>query len=30
MPAAYVVAAVFVCFTLLVLAADVVNPIRIT
>ncbi|MET9465897.1 site-2 protease family protein [Streptomyces sp. NPDC006544] len=30
MPAAYVVAGVFVCFTLLVLAADVVNPIKIT
>lgn len=30
MPAAYVVAAVFVCFTLLVLVADVVNPIKIT
>ncbi|UQX03258.1 site-2 protease family protein [Streptomyces sp. RerS4] len=30
MPAAYVVAGVFVCFTLLVLVADVVNPIRIT
>ncbi|WP_328301089.1 site-2 protease family protein [Streptomyces sp. NBC_00435] len=30
MPAAYVVAGVFLCFTLLVLAADVVNPIKIT
>ncbi|MEU3775660.1 site-2 protease family protein [Streptomyces sp. NPDC032472] len=30
MPAAYVVAGVFVCFTLLVLVADVVNPITIT
>lgn len=30
MPAAYVVAGVFVCFTLLVLAADLVNPVRIT
>lgn len=30
MPAAYVVAAVFVCFTLLVFVADVVNPIKIT
>ncbi|MBT2446977.1 site-2 protease family protein [Streptomyces sp. ISL-43] len=30
MPAAYVVAGVFLCFTLLVLVADVVNPIRIT
>ncbi|WP_411107662.1 M50 family metallopeptidase [Streptomyces sp. cmx-4-9] len=30
MPAAYVVAGVFVCFTLLVLVADVVNPIKIT
>lgn len=30
MPAAYVVAGVFVCFTLLVLAADIVNPVRIS
>ncbi|MEV7568345.1 M50 family metallopeptidase [Streptomyces tanashiensis] len=30
MPAAYVVAGVFVCFTLLVLAADIVNPVKIT
>ncbi|TDT30145.1 membrane-associated protease RseP (regulator of RpoE activity) [Streptomyces sp. BK208] len=30
MPVAYVVAGVFVCFTLLVLVADVVNPVRIT
>ncbi|MBW5483683.1 M50 family metallopeptidase [Streptomyces bambusae] len=30
MPLAYVVAGVFVCFTLLVLIADVVNPIKIT
>ncbi|MEU6891235.1 site-2 protease family protein [Streptomyces sp. NPDC046557] len=30
MPAAYVVAGVFVCFTLLVLVADVVNPIKIS
>ncbi|MFD6873142.1 MULTISPECIES: M50 family metallopeptidase [unclassified Streptomyces] len=30
MPAAYVVAGLFVCFTLLVLVADVVNPIKIT
>lgn len=30
MPVAYVVAGVFVCFTLLVLVADVVNPIKIT
>ncbi|MET9322033.1 site-2 protease family protein [Streptomyces sp. NPDC003038] len=30
MPAAYVVAGIFVCFTLLVLVADVVNPIKIT
>ncbi len=30
MPAAYVVAGVFVCFTLLVLAADIVNPVRLT
>ncbi|MEV6652788.1 site-2 protease family protein [Streptomyces sp. NPDC051219] len=30
MPVAYVVAGIFVCFTLLVLIADVVNPVRIT
>ncbi|KUJ64689.1 zinc metalloprotease [Streptomyces albus subsp. albus] len=30
MPVAYVVAGIFICFTLLVLAADVVNPVRIT
>lgn len=30
MPVAYVVAGVFLCFTLLVLVADVVNPIKIT
>jgi membrane-associated protease RseP (regulator of RpoE activity) len=30
MPAAYVVAAVFVCFTVLVGIADVVNPVRIS
>ncbi len=30
MPVAYVVASVFVCFTLLVLAADIVNPVRLT
>ncbi|MEU3605825.1 site-2 protease family protein [Streptomyces sp. NPDC035033] len=30
MPAAYVVAGVFVCFTLLVLAADIVNPVKLT
>ncbi|MGW0930921.1 M50 family metallopeptidase [Streptomyces sp. NPDC002644] len=30
MPVAYVVAAVFVCFTLLVGVADVVNPVRIS
>ncbi|MFR0356863.1 M50 family metallopeptidase [Streptomyces sediminimaris] len=30
MPVAYVVAGVFVCFTLLVLVADVVNPVKIT
>jgi membrane-associated protease RseP (regulator of RpoE activity) len=29
MPVAYVVAGVFICFTLLVLVADVVNPVRI-
>lgn len=30
MPVAYVVAGVFVCFTLLVLVADLVNPVRIS
>jgi membrane-associated protease RseP (regulator of RpoE activity) len=30
MPVAYVVASVFVCFTLLVLVADVVNPVKIS
>lgn len=30
MPVAYVVAGIFVCFTLLVLVADVVNPVRLT
>ncbi len=30
MPVAYVVAGVFVCFTLLVLVADIVNPVRLT
>ncbi|MGK5497225.1 M50 family metallopeptidase [Streptomyces sp. URMC 125] len=30
MPVAYVVAGVFVCFTLLVLIADIVNPVRLT
>lgn len=30
MPVAYVVAGIFVCFTLLVLVADVVNPVKIT
>ncbi|MFJ8669999.1 M50 family metallopeptidase [Streptomyces sp. NPDC093600] len=30
MPAAYVVAGVFICFTLLVLAADIVNPVKLT
>ena len=29
MPVAYVVAGIFICFTLLVLVADVVNPVRI-
>ena len=28
MPVAYVVAGIFICFTLLVLVADVVNPVR--
>ncbi|MBO1336004.1 RIP metalloprotease [Streptomyces sp. VRA16 Mangrove soil] len=30
MPVAYVVAGIFVCFTLLVLVADVVNPVKLT
>lgn len=30
MPVAYVVAGVFICFTILVLIADVVNPVRIS
>jgi membrane-associated protease RseP (regulator of RpoE activity) len=30
MPVAYVVAGIFVCFTILVLIADVVNPVRIS
>ncbi|MBV2353543.1 site-2 protease family protein [Streptomyces sp. J2-1] len=30
MPAAYVVAGIFVCFTVLVLIADVVNPVKIS
>jgi membrane-associated protease RseP (regulator of RpoE activity) len=30
MPVAYVVASVFICFTVLVLIADVVNPVKIT
>lgn len=30
MPVAYVVAGVFICFTLLVLVADLVNPVRIS
>ncbi|KND42250.1 MULTISPECIES: M50 family metallopeptidase [Streptomyces] len=30
MPVAYVVAGIFVCFTLLVLIADLVNPVRIS
>ncbi|MER5210839.1 site-2 protease family protein [Streptomyces sp. NPDC002838] len=30
MPVAYVVAGIFICFTILVLIADVVNPVRIT
>ncbi|MER6915425.1 site-2 protease family protein [Streptomyces sp. NPDC000594] len=30
MPVAYVVAGVFICFTLLVLLADLVNPVKIT
>ncbi|MFE6918100.1 M50 family metallopeptidase [Streptomyces rubiginosohelvolus] len=30
MPVAYVVAGVFICFTLLVLVADIVNPVKIS
>ena len=30
MPVAYVVAGIFICFTVLVLIADVVNPVRIS
>jgi membrane-associated protease RseP (regulator of RpoE activity) len=30
MPVAYVVAGIFICFTVLVLAADLVNPVRLT
>ncbi|WP_338673253.1 site-2 protease family protein [Streptomyces sp. SCSIO 30461] len=30
MPVAYVVAGIFVCFTLLVLVADIVNPVKIS
>lgn len=30
MPVAYVVAGIFICFTMLVLVADVVNPVRIS
>ncbi|MFF4274663.1 M50 family metallopeptidase [Streptomyces sp. NPDC001536] len=30
MPVAYVVAGIFICFTLLVLVADVVNPVRLS
>ncbi|ATL85845.1 zinc metalloprotease [Streptomyces malaysiensis subsp. malaysiensis] len=30
MPVAYVIAGVFICFTLLVLVADVVNPVKIS
>jgi membrane-associated protease RseP (regulator of RpoE activity) len=30
MPVAYVVAGIFICFTILVLVADVVNPVRIS
>ncbi|MFG3494542.1 M50 family metallopeptidase [Streptomyces sp. NPDC047928] len=30
MPVAYVVAGLFICFTLLVLVADIVNPVRIS
>jgi membrane-associated protease RseP (regulator of RpoE activity) len=30
MPVAYVVAGIFICFTMLVLAADVINPVRLT
>ncbi|WP_431965140.1 M50 family metallopeptidase [Actinacidiphila sp. bgisy160] len=30
MPAAYVVAGIFICFTALVMAADLINPVRLT
>ncbi|MFD6418901.1 M50 family metallopeptidase [Streptomyces sp. NPDC060194] len=30
MPVAYVVAGIFICFTVLVLIADIVNPVRLT
>ncbi|MCX4819727.1 site-2 protease family protein [Streptomyces sp. NBC_01142] len=30
MPVAYVVASIFICFTLLVLVADIVNPVKIS
>jgi membrane-associated protease RseP (regulator of RpoE activity) len=30
MPVAYVIAGIFICFTMLVLAADVVNPVKLT
>ena len=30
MPVAYVVAGIFICFTLLVLVADIVNPVKIS
>ncbi|WP_329123629.1 M50 family metallopeptidase [Streptomyces sp. NBC_01465] len=30
MPVAYVVAGIFICFTVLVLVADIVNPVKIT
>ncbi len=30
MPVAYVVAGLFICFTLLVLVADIVNPVKIS
>ncbi len=30
MPVAYLVASVFICFTLLVMAADIVNPVQLT
>jgi Zn-dependent protease len=30
MPVAYVIAGIFICFTALVMAADLINPVRLT